>query len=300
MFGVRLHQSVRHTPGGYRSGHPACSACGRMGRCATGSPDLARHDRRGNPDGSRTTTWHGHRLGPRTVDEPAVGSTGSTRFKGWPYGDGPRSRAWRRRSNEHESRPVPDEGVGDHEDRRPLRRHHPRPRQPADRHGPLRSAGRSLPSCCWTVASDMPAVRVSHPGRSRCSSPTTQRRPSGSAFPVLGNPFNRNKTTGLTANSFTMCTATRCRARSRGGVYERCHVPARTTPTSTSTSPVRAEGPTKVDFTRDGLAPMLSIAFDQDHIVLPGGPPQRRKHWQPNVITASRSPGSPHFPERRG
>jgi pimeloyl-ACP methyl ester carboxylesterase len=124
-----------------------------------------------------------------------------------------------------------------------------------------------------------------------------------SAFPVLGNPFNRNKTTGLSAKQFHYAFCNTMSREESDKVYERYHVPAANHALfDVGLATFTRNGPTKVDFTRPGRAPMLSIAFDQDHIV----PPKAARH---NVEKYAKSKsiteykefaGRPHFPGAPG
>jgi pimeloyl-ACP methyl ester carboxylesterase len=60
-------------------------------------------------------------------------------------------------------------------------------------------------------------------------------------------------------------------------------------------------GPTTVDFTRDDRAPMLSIAFEHDHIVPPKAARHNVEKYKSNALTVFKEfPGRPHFPGAPG
>ena len=123
-----------------------------------------------------------------------------------------------------------------------------------------------------------------------------------SAFPVLGNPFNRNKTTGLTAKQFHYAFCNTMSREESDRVYERYHVPAANHALfDVGLATFTRNGPTKVDFTREGRAPMLSIAFEQDHIVPPKAARHNVEKYKSKAITAYKEfPGRPHFPGAPG
>ena len=124
-----------------------------------------------------------------------------------------------------------------------------------------------------------------------------------SAFPVLGNPFNRNKATGLTAKQFHYAFCNTMSREESDKVYERYHIPAANHALfDVGFATFTRNGPTKVDFTRDDRAPMLSIAFEDDHIVPPKAARHNvEKYRNPKVITAFKEfPGRPHFPGAPG
>ena len=115
------------------------------------------------------------------------------------------------------------------------------------------------------------------------------------AFPVLGNPFNRNKATGLSAKQFHYAFCNTMSRAESDKVYERYHIPAANHALfDVGLATFTPNGPTKVDFTRDDRAPMLSIAFEDDHIVPPKASPAQRREVQ--VEGAHRLQGVPRAP----
>jgi len=121
--------------------------------------------------------------------------------------------------------------------------------------------------------------------------------------PALRNPFARGRATGLTPKQFHYAFANTLPREESDRIYERHHVPA--------SNRVLAEGafanlvpnaPTKVDFGRDQRAPMLFIAFGEDHVIPPKATRHNaEKYGRSKAITAYREfPGRPHFPGAPG
>ena len=122
-------------------------------------------------------------------------------------------------------------------------------------------------------------------------------------FPVLGNPFNRDKATGLSAKQFHYAFCNTMSRAESDKVYERYHIPAANHALfDVGLATFTRNGPTKVDFTREGRAPMLSIAFENDHIVPPKAARHNvEKYRESKSITAFKEfPGRPHFPGAPG
>jgi pimeloyl-ACP methyl ester carboxylesterase len=124
-----------------------------------------------------------------------------------------------------------------------------------------------------------------------------------SSFPVLGNPFNRGKATGLSAKQFHYAFCNTMSREESDRVYERYHVPAANRALfDVGFATFTRNGPTTVDFTRDDRAPLLSIAFSQDHIVPPKAARHNvEKYGKSKAITVFKEfPGRPHFPGAPG
>ena len=86
-------------------------------------------------------------------------------------------------------------------------------------------------------------------------------------FPVLGNPFNRGKATGLTAKQFHYAFCNTLSREESDKIYERQHVAAANRVMFQIAFAIfNPNGPTRIDFENDDRAPMLFIAFDQDHL----------------------------------
>jgi pimeloyl-ACP methyl ester carboxylesterase len=123
-----------------------------------------------------------------------------------------------------------------------------------------------------------------------------------SAFPVLGNPFNRGKATGLSAKQFHYAFCNTMSREESDKVYERYHVPAANRALfDVGFATFTRNAPTTVDFTKDDRAPMVSIAFENDHIVPPKAARHNVEKYKSKAITAFKEfPGRPHFPGAPG
>jgi pimeloyl-ACP methyl ester carboxylesterase len=120
--------------------------------------------------------------------------------------------------------------------------------------------------------------------------------------PVLGRPFNRGNATPLSPKQFHYAFANTLTREESDAIYERYHVPAanRVLAEVAFATLTRNKSVT-VDFEQD-RPPMLSIAFEHDHII----PPTVARH---NAEKYSKSPaitefkefaGRPHFPGAPG
>ena len=118
-------------------------------------------------------------------------------------------------------------------------------------------------------------------------------------FPVLGNPYNRGKATGLTAKQFHYAF---CNTLTRGEsdkIYERQHVAAANRVMFQIAFAIfNPKGPTRIDFKKDDRAPILFIAFDQDHLVpVKASRHSLEQYRESKAITAVKEfAGRPHFP----
>ena len=123
-----------------------------------------------------------------------------------------------------------------------------------------------------------------------------------SAFPVLGNPFNRGKATGLSPKQFHYAFCNTMSREESDKVYERYHVPAANRALfDVGFATFTRNAPTTVDFTKDDRAPMVFIAFENDHIVPPKAARHNVEKYKSKAITAFKEfPGRPHFPGAPG
>ncbi|MFD5570020.1 alpha/beta hydrolase [Streptomyces cadmiisoli] len=119
-----------------------------------------------------------------------------------------------------------------------------------------------------------------------------------SAWPILGNPANKNKAIALTPRQFHYAFANTLSADESAAAYERYHVPG--------SARVMFQGAfanfnpravTKIDFTNGRRAPLLFIAGEADHIT----PPKvNEANWRlyrksTAVTDFHRFPGRSHF-----
>jgi len=123
-----------------------------------------------------------------------------------------------------------------------------------------------------------------------------------SAFPVLGNPFNRGKATGLSRKQFHYAFGNTMSREESDKIYERYHVPAANRALfEVGFATFTRNAPTTVDFTRDDRAPMLFLAFGEDHVVPPKAARHNAEKYKSKAVTAYKEfPGRPHFPGAPG
>jgi pimeloyl-ACP methyl ester carboxylesterase len=124
-----------------------------------------------------------------------------------------------------------------------------------------------------------------------------------SAFPVLGNPFNRGKATGLTPKQFHYAFGNTMSREESDKVYERYHVPAANRVLfQVGLANLTPGAPTKVDFGRSDRAPLLFAAFGEDHVVpAKASRHNAEKYRKSTAVTEFKEfPGMPHHPGAPG
>jgi len=118
--------------------------------------------------------------------------------------------------------------------------------------------------------------------------------------PVFKNPFS-HKAVPLDEEQFRYGFANTLDQETSDEIYRRYHVPA--------ASKVLKEGAfanlhrhpaTEVDFAREGRAPLLFIAFEEDHIVPPTATRHNAEKYRSGVIAFKEFEGRPHFPGAPG
>jgi pimeloyl-ACP methyl ester carboxylesterase len=91
-----------------------------------------------------------------------------------------------------------------------------------------------------------------------------------SAWPVLGNPANRNKAVGLTPRQFHYAFTNTLTDQESQAVYDRHHVPGSARVLFQGAfANFNPRATTRVDFRNNSRAPLLFIAGGADHIVPP-------------------------------
>jgi pimeloyl-ACP methyl ester carboxylesterase len=121
--------------------------------------------------------------------------------------------------------------------------------------------------------------------------------------PVLLNPFNRGKAIPLDEKQFHYAFANTLSREESDAIYERYHVPAAATVLfEVACANLHFHAPTKVNFENDERAPLLFIAFENDHIVPPKASRHNaEKYHESKAITEFKEfPGRPHFPGAPG
>jgi pimeloyl-ACP methyl ester carboxylesterase len=116
--------------------------------------------------------------------------------------------------------------------------------------------------------------------------------------PVLRNPFGDHKAVPLNEKQFHYAFANTLSQQESDELYRRYHVPAASTVLREGAfANFRRDPPTKVHFERR-RAPLLFIAFGEDHII----PPKASRHNMEKyagsdaIVAFKEYPGRPHFP----
>jgi pimeloyl-ACP methyl ester carboxylesterase len=121
--------------------------------------------------------------------------------------------------------------------------------------------------------------------------------------PVLRNPFNRGKAIPLDENQFHYAFANTLSQEESNAIHERYHVPAAASVLfDIAFANLHRHPITEVDFERDDRAPLLFIAFDEDHIV-PANASRHNaeKYEKSGAVTEFKTfTGRPHFPGAPG
>jgi pimeloyl-ACP methyl ester carboxylesterase len=121
--------------------------------------------------------------------------------------------------------------------------------------------------------------------------------------PVLRNPFNRGKAIALDAKQFHYAFANTLSQEESDEIYTRYHVPAAASVLfDIAFANLHRHPITEIDFERDDRAPLLFIAFDEDHIV-PANASRHNaeKYEKSSAVTEFKEfDGRPHFPGAPG
>ena len=124
-----------------------------------------------------------------------------------------------------------------------------------------------------------------------------------SSFPVLRNPFRRGKGIPFTKKQFAYAMANTLDREASDQLWERYAVPAASGVLfDVALATLSRRSPATVNFKNDERAPMLFIAFGEDHVV----PPKPIKHnvekyAESKAVTKYQEfPGRPHFPGAPG
>lgn len=113
------------------------------------------------------------------------------------------------------------------------------------------------------------------------------------------NPFKKGEPVPLTAKEFHYAFTNTLSEEESDRIYARYHVPAATNVLREyAFASLHPEAPTKVDFAREGRAPLLFIGFGEDHVMPPRVVGHNEAKYDDSVsITEYREfAGRPHFP----
>jgi pimeloyl-ACP methyl ester carboxylesterase len=120
--------------------------------------------------------------------------------------------------------------------------------------------------------------------------------------PVLRNPFGRGKASPLNRRQFRYAFANTLTVEESDVLYDRYYVPAANRVLfEIAFANLSRTSPAQVDFRNERRAPLLLIAFAEDHVV----PPKPIRHNADKYVTPSLTayhefPGRPHFPGAPG
>jgi pimeloyl-ACP methyl ester carboxylesterase len=124
-----------------------------------------------------------------------------------------------------------------------------------------------------------------------------------SSSPVLRNPFNKGKAIPLDEKQFHYAFANTLSQEESDAIYERYHIPAAATVLFEGAfANLHFHAPTKVNFDNDERAPLLFIAFENDHIIPPSASRHNAEKYEDSgALTEFKEfPGRPHFPGAPG
>ena len=113
------------------------------------------------------------------------------------------------------------------------------------------------------------------------------------------NPFKHDQAVPLTAEEFHYAFANTLTREESDAIYRRYHVPAATTVLREyAFANFHRDAPTKVDFRREARAPLLFIAFGEDHVMPPKvvGHTEEKYDDAVSITEFKEFPGRPHFP----
>ena len=123
------------------------------------------------------------------------------------------------------------------------------------------------------------------------------------SFAVLRNPFKRGKGIPFSKRQFKYAMANTLTKEESDRLWERYAVPAASGVLfDIALATLARNSPAKVNFANDGRAPMLFIAFGEDHVVPPNVIRHNvEKYAESRAVTEYREfPGRPHFPGAPG
>jgi pimeloyl-ACP methyl ester carboxylesterase len=118
------------------------------------------------------------------------------------------------------------------------------------------------------------------------------------AAPAL-NPFKKDEAVPLTPEEFHYAFANTLSREESDALYRRYHVPAAgRVLREYASANFRHEAPTAVDFRREARAPLLFIAFGEDHVMPPKvvGHTEQKYDDAVSLTEFKEFPGRPHFP----
>jgi pimeloyl-ACP methyl ester carboxylesterase len=118
---------------------------------------------------------------------------------------------------------------------------------------------------------------------------------------ILPNPFNRPKATPLSKKQFKYAFANDLSDEESNAIYERYYVPsANRVLFEVAFANLSRKAATEVDFEKADRAPLLFIAFEDDHIVPPKASRHNAQKYKTGAVAFTTFPNRPHFPGAPG
>jgi pimeloyl-ACP methyl ester carboxylesterase len=118
---------------------------------------------------------------------------------------------------------------------------------------------------------------------------------------ILGRPFNRGNATPSNRKQFQYAFGNTMSREESDAVYDRYYVPsANRVLAEIALSNLGRNAPTEVDYNKPDRAPLLFIAFDEDHIVPPKASRHNAEKYKRGTVAFTSFPGRPHFPGAPG
>jgi pimeloyl-ACP methyl ester carboxylesterase len=120
--------------------------------------------------------------------------------------------------------------------------------------------------------------------------------------PALRHPFGGGRAVPLNARQFRYAFANTLTQEASDALHRRYHVPAATTVLRQGAfANLRRSSPLTVDFANPRRAPLLFVAFEEDHVIPPKVARHNAERYRAPTPTEFRSyPGRPHFPAAPG
>ncbi|HEX7255668.1 MAG TPA: alpha/beta hydrolase [Gaiellaceae bacterium] len=124
-----------------------------------------------------------------------------------------------------------------------------------------------------------------------------------SSSPILRNPFNRTNAVPLNSKQFHYAFANTLSREESDAIRRRYHVPGSSRVLRQGAfANLQRRSPMAVNFRNDSRAPLLSIAFEHDHVIPPKSARHNAEKYRESaaVTEFKEFPGRPHFPGAPG
>jgi pimeloyl-ACP methyl ester carboxylesterase len=122
-----------------------------------------------------------------------------------------------------------------------------------------------------------------------------------STSPILANPLNRHNAVGLSPKEFHYAFANTLSREQSDAIHERYHVPGSSRVLRQGAfANLHRHAVTAVDFERPDRAPLLLIAFGEDHVIPPKVARHNAEKYKSGHVEFVEFAGRPHFPGAPG